>query len=404
MPIIAEVINHDELYQSVIDSGITPIIVNDLPCTTEADKEYIKELTVTQLTSDTISIVPTCGGTCNATRGKHALGKVCHVCGSTVRSNIEESARSLLWMRAPQGVDRLVSPIAWKLLSSYFTKNNHDAIAYLTDSAYAPTSRTPLEIDKLSRRGHQRDLNYFVANFDQIIQDLIDIYPEKPQKPYRDLLWWLDENRDKIFTKYQPLPSKNLFITDKTIVGIYIEESISGQLDTIYHIVSIDRDFYDKSPRVVVNRTARVLAKQASFYHDYICSNFQPKPAHYRRHIYGTRCNWAGRGVITSETGDHRHDEVGIPWRIAVPMFSHHLVGELMRYGYNQNEALGYVLRHVAVYDKLIHRFLDKIFSEFPGGRGPVMILHRNSFFIVYSIRYSIKMTRVSLYRNVVVS
>lgn len=382
MPIIAEVLNHDDLYDSMVKTGINPIIINDLPCTTEADKDYIKELTLTQLTSDTISIVPTCSSSCKKLTGKIYLGMTCPDCGTTVASTIEDSSRSLLWMRAPQGVDALISPIAWNMLASYFNKGNHDAISYLTDSAYSPVSRVPVEIERLSRRGHQRDLNYFIANFDTIVEDLIEIYPEKPNKPYRDLRWWLIENRDKIFSKYQPLPSKSRFITDKTIVGIYMEESISNQLDTIYHIVSIDKDFHDKTPRVIVNRTARVLAKQAAFYHKYIGTNLQPKPAHYRRHIYGSRSNWAARGVIAPETGEHAFDEVGIPWRIAVPMFSHHLMGKLMRHGYNYNEALGFVLRHVGVYNKLIHRFLDEIFNEFPGGRGPAFILHRNQYMI----------------------
>lgn len=397
MPIINEVVDHDALYQSMLDAGVQPVIINDLPCTTEADKERIKELTLTQLTSDTISIVPICSDKCSSPiRGKHAIGKVCPICKNTVKSPLDNSVSSLLWMRAPQGVDKLVSGIAWGMLSSYFTKNNQDAISYLTDSAYSPTSRIPLEIVKLSNRGHTRDLNYFVANFDQIIEDLIEIYPEKPNKPYWRLRAWLAENRSKIFSKYQPLPSKGLFITDKTIVGIYMEESIASQLDTIYHIVSIDKDFYDKSPRVVVNRTARVLAKQAAFYNSYINTNFQPKPAHYRRHIYGSRCNWAARGVIISETGDHRYDEVGIPWRMAVPLFAHHLMGMLMRDGMNHNEAYGYFLKHVCNYSEKIHRYLDQIFAEAAGGRGPATILHRNRLVFPFAEMQSYLSKRVS--------
>lgn len=378
MPIIAELVNHDELHDDIVRSGVKPIYINDLPYTTESDKDKIKELTITQLTSDTISIIPTCGGTCNKTRGKWAIGRVCEHCGNTVKSSIEDSARSILWMRAPEGVRALISPVAWKLLSIYFTKNHIDAIQYLTDSAYTPTSKRPIEIERLDECGHERDLNYFIDNFEDIIDDLIRIFPEKPNRPYRELRQWLDMHSGDIFTKYQPLPSKNLFITDRTILGVYMEDSIKNALDTIYHFVSIDLEFYDRSPKVVSNRTARVLARQAQFYHDYLCTNFQPKPAHMRRHVFGSRSNFAGRGVISSVTGNHRHDIVEIPWRIAVPMFQHHLMGKLMRHGFHINGAYGYLLRHVAVYDSLIHQFLEEIFDEAHGGRGPSHILHRN--------------------------
>ena len=289
MPIIARLINHDHLHDRLVSNGLRPIYINDLPHTTEGDKERIKELTITQLSSDTINIIPTCGGSCGKTRGRGALGKVCSFCGNVVKTPIDDSENNALWMRAPEGVDALVSLVAWSMLSSYFTKNNHDAISWLTDSAYSPLSRKPAEIDKLEQRGHDRDLNYFIRNFDVILEDLISIFPEKPGKPYRELRWWFNYYRDDIFTKFQCLPSKNMFITDKTILGIYMENSIKDALDSIYHFVSIDAEFYDRSPKVVANRTARVLARQAVFYNSYITTNYQPKPGHMRRQVLGSR-------------------------------------------------------------------------------------------------------------------
>lgn len=379
MPVIAELLDYDKIYEDLIDQGVTPVIINDLPCTTESDKEHIKDLTITQLSSDTINIIPTCGGACNKTKGKWALGRTCVFCGNIVKTNIDQSSQSLLWMRAPNGIEALMSGVAWKLISSYFTKNKHDALCYLTDSAYSPASKRPLEIDRLEQKGHERDLNYFIRNFDEIILDLISIFPEKNNKPYSDLRWWIAQHRHLIFSKYQPLPSKNLFITDKTILGIYMEDSIKDALDTIYHFVSIDLEFFDQSPKVVANRTARVLARQANFYHNYIATNFQPKPGNVRRGLLGSRNIFSAYVVMSSETGDHRHDELRVPWRVAVPMFQHHLMGKLMRHGFNFNEAFGYLLRHVAIYDKLIHKFLDEIFTkECPNGRGPVCLWARN--------------------------
>lgn len=372
MPVILEPEDHDASYELVKDRAI---IINDLANTTEEDKERIKSLTITQLNSDTISTVPSCR--CKATRGKYAIGKTCPVCKEVVQSTIDESVTSLLWFRAPKHVKALVNPLVWAMLSNYFTKNSYNAIQYLTDSTYSPSTREPKEIDRLSRCGFERDLNYFIDHFDEILQALMDIFPPKASKPYSGLMRFITRFRHLIFPTKIPVLHKYFFIADKTNLGIYMEDSIKDALDAIQHVISIDKDFYDKSPKVIVNRTARMLARQAQFYYDYIGTNFQPKPGHFRRHIVGSRLNFCGRGVITSETGNHRHDEIGIPWRIAVPIFQHHLAGKLMRHGYDHNKALSMIYKHVCVYNPLIHRFLQEIFDEFPGGRGPAFILHR---------------------------
>lgn len=373
MPVILELEDHDAIYETVKDRVI---MINDLANTTEEDKERIKALTITQLNSDTISTIPRCR--CEATKGKYAIGKTCPVCKEVVQSTIDESVRSMLWFRRPGPVKKLINPVVFAMLSNYFTKNSYNAIQYLTDSSYSPTTREPKEIDKLSRFGFERDLNYFTENFDEIFLALMDVFSPKASKPYGPLIDFISKYRRIIFSNFQPILNKSLFVADKTNLGIYMEDSIKDALDAIYHVVSIDKDFYERNPKVIVNRTARMQARQAAFYYDYIGTNFQPKPGHFRRHVVGSRLNFCGRGVITSETGNHRHDEIGIPWRIAVPIFQHHLAGKLMRHGYDHNKALSMIYKHVCVYNPLIHKFLDEIFKEFPGGRGPAFILHRN--------------------------
>lgn len=391
MPNIAELVDHQAVYDELIENGVAPVIINDLPSATEDDRKRIKELTITQLSSDTISLVPTCGVSCNKTRGRYAIGTTCPHCGNVVESTVADNAKSVLWLRAPKGVNTMMTPVMTRMLSSYFTKAGYDAIAWLTDSGYSPVSRVPLEIEKLARRNHGRDLNYFSENFDQILADLMDIFPEKSNRPYNELHRFIQENRHKIFSRYLPLPSKNLFVVNKTVLGVYMELSIQDSLDIIYHFVSIDRDFYDRSPKVIMNRTARCLYRQSLFYDSYIRTNMQPKPAHMRRHLYGSRNVFSGRAVIISMTDPHRYDTVGIPWRMAVPMFQHDLSGILQREGMTHNEALGHIMRHVCVYDERICRHLKDIFSqastskrskygltEETESRGPAFLLHRN--------------------------
>lgn len=375
MPIILEVEDHNRMFADAV-KRIKPVFINDLPNSTEEDKERIKALTLNQLNSDTISIIPRCG--CGHTRGRFALGKQCIACGDVVKSNIDESVTSLLWFRKPEFVDRLMNPAVWAMLSSYFSKSNFNALQYLTDNLYTSGARTPPEIEKLSQYGFERDFNYFTGNFEEVVNGMMHAFKPKVNKPYNDLIDFLDANKSKIFSDQQPVLNRALFVADKTNLGIYMENSVKEALDALYHVVSIDKDFHDRSEKVIVNRTARMQARMASFFDSYTGTNMQPKPGHARRHVYGSRVAFAARAVITSITDSHRHDELGVPWCIAVPMFQHHLMGKLMRHGFTYNGALGYVYRHVHIYDSLIHRFLDEIFTEYPGGRGPVMLIHRN--------------------------
>lgn len=352
------------------------IFVNDLPNSTEEDRERIKSLMLNQLNSDSISIIPRCG--CGFTKNRYALGQQCPACGDVVKSSIDQSVTSLLWFRKPECVNKLVNPVVWAMLSSYFSKNGHNSIQYLTDNIYSVNNRMPGEMIKLSESGFDRDFNYFTQNFETVINRLMDIFKPKANRPYNALIDFLDDNRDSIFSDVQPVMLKSFFVTDQTKLGIFMENSVKDAIDAINHVISIDKDFHDRTPRTVINRTARMQARMATFYDGYIGTNFQPKPGHFRRHIYGSRVVFAGRGVISSLTGEHRHDEVGVPWCMAVPMFQHHLMGMLMRHGFTYNGALGHIYRHVHVYDDLIHKLLQEIFDQFPGGRGPVFILHRN--------------------------
>lgn len=375
MPIVLELDNHNKAHAEAL-KRIKTIYINDLPNSTEEDKERIKSLTLNQLNSDTVSIIPRCG--CGRTKGRFALGKQCMICQDVVKSNIDESITSLLWFRKPEFVSNLMNPVAWGMLDTYFSKSGWSAIQYLTDSLYVGGSRIPPEIEKLSEFRLERDFNFFTENFETCVEALMAVFKPKPNKPYNELIDWLDNGRDCIFSDFQPVLNRALFVTDKTNLGIYMENSVKDAVDAYYHVVSIDKDFHDRSEKVIVNRTARMQARMATFFDKYTGSNMQPKPAHYRRHIYGSRVLFAARGVISSVTDHHNHDEVGVPWCIAVPMYQHHLMGKLMRHGFTYNGALGYVYRHVHIYDELIHRFLDEIFREYPGGRGPVMLLHRN--------------------------
>lgn len=378
LPTIYRLEDNDAAFALAESTGKITVI-NNLPIATEDDKERIRELTITQLKSDSLSTVPICSPRCaKPIRGRWALGKKCPTCGNLVTAVMDNRIKSDLWFTAPKGVEALINPVIINMLGSYFTKSYCNMILWLTDGGYTPGGRIPSELLKLQEYKFERNLNFFVQNFDEIFEVLCSIMDEKPKKTFAKLREFIQNNREVIFPKAIPLMSKTMLIADKTNVGIFMEESVENVLDTIYHLVSIDRDFHDKRPEVVMNRTARQLGRLAKFYHDYAGTNMQKKHSHMRRGLYGHRNIFSGRGVISSDTGNHRHDELGMPWRIAVPIFQHHLVGMLMKKGFRQNHALKIVMDHVNVYSTRMHGMLDDLFGQFYGGRGPSCILHRN--------------------------
>lgn len=400
MPLYLKLLNLDDVFSR----SKNPIIINDLPNLTTEDRERFTSLVRETYSSDMVSVLPKCA--CpgdEGLRGEHLIGEVCEICGTEVRQSIEENIVPTLWFRKPKGVKSLVNPIVWIMLNARFAKSSFKIIQWLTDRHYGSNSglKTPPVVYKLASMGIPRGYNAFIENFDEIMRTLFSMEEFKEKKgatrsiiemlgithPSKDpLQQLLIDYRQDIFCDYIPLLNKTLLVIEKTAMGYdYGEATMFSMVNVTNTMLSIDRDFHDKTSSSVENRTARILAMLGDYYVDYFKKNVAPKEGLIRKQVYGGRGNHGFRAVITSHTGLHNHDEIHIPWCIAVTVWRQHLLNRLMSknpiYGnHSLNEAVSLLMTHIQKYNAK----LDVIFREFiassRNGRGPCCLTQRNRF------------------------
>jgi hypothetical protein len=373
MPVYQKLVNFDLLYLQLNKSAI---IVNDFVNIDEDDKTRIKNMIISEYSSDMISTIPTCD--CNEVKGEYNLGVICKHCNTPVKAIIEDSIEPILWFRRPKGVAKLINPTVWMLLCNKFKKSGFSIIHWIADSTYKATVKQPPIIDKLILDGIPRGYNSFVDNFDYIMEYLFkikDFINRKEKTNYLKKL--IDENRSIIFSDYLALPNKALLILEKGNTGTYMDFNIPKAMDAIQMITSIDFAIMDHSPKVKENRTIKAISKLSEYYATHISNSISGKTGQLIKHVFGTRTNFNFRAVISSITDKHKYDEVYVPWSIGMTAFRPHVINKLMRRGYDLNSSIAIISGHVERYNPMLDEILNELIDESPH-KGIVIIEHRN--------------------------
>lgn len=361
-----QLVHFDAIFHSLKEP---PLIINDLMSNTEEERENIKKTIYTQYNTDMLSNLPRCG--CGNLTREHLIGVICPLCKTPVKAEIEQEIEPILWMRAPNGIAKLINPIIWTMLSRKFTRSGFDVIQWICDTRYVSQSKTPPIINEIQALGIQRGgYNYFVENFDFIIEILFSIksYTKKKERQYLKEL--IELNRNIIFNDYIPLPNKSLLvIEDKDMGYTVIDPIVVGAIDAIQMISGIDSEINQYSIRTKENRTIKTLVKLADFSENFYKSSLSGKTGIYRKHIFGSRSHFSFRAVISSITEPHDDDEMHVPWGIATSVFRIHLLNKLFRRGYTMNGAVGLLNEHAQKYCVLLDDLFKEIISEGPDGK-----------------------------------
>lgn len=368
-----EVIDFDDLFHS---QKIEPFILNDLVLASIEQRKSALDLFYKTYSSELVSTLPQCR--CGTLKGEYNLGITCNICETKCVSHFSEDGESNVWIRTPQGVAKLINPYIFLLLSERFTKVSFDVIKYLTDTTYNPGTRVPSPIlNELSNLGVQRGYNYFIENFDEVVEKLFSLKTFKKDGDH-DLLTLIRQSKTFIFSDYIPVPNKALLIVEKNEVGTYIDPIILGAVDGISMITSLDVEPERYKSSVKQNRVSKALFKLIDFYVDYIKKQISKKEGILRKHVYATRVHFSFRTVITSIEGEHRHDDIYIPHFIAVGILRPHLINKMLKLGFDYNHALGYINSKARTYDVFLESLFNELLAEAPGGRGIVCLLNRN--------------------------
>lgn len=384
MGVHLEIEDYNKLFRSITSD---PIIVNNVLDTLETEKNAFDEnFFVTYTDTDLLDTIPKCP--CGHTHGQHHVdrkgrGTICKKCKLPVQQVLNKPIEPIIWVERPQGVDAMINPEAWRLLSDFFSLSNNsnqkfNIIKYLVNTDYRPNRQHHGRwMDDIERMGIKRGLNYFYNHFDEIVEKLTSIpqfssTKDKKEK-LRDMLTFIDMYRDRIFADHIPVHNKTILVIENTKFGTYMDTTLKTVIDAVRNIAGIDSPIKDFSVSQKENRAAKFSESMSDFSRDYEKNFVAGKPGLVRKHVYATRCWFSFRAVINSLTEPHHHDEIHLPWALAVTTFRLHLMGKLYRRGFGHNDASYFLNAHTHVYHPLLNELFDELLNESPYELSPTI-------------------------------
>jgi hypothetical protein len=364
-------VNFDNLFQA----NQTPVkIINDISIATQIEKdEFNKEIYTRYAADDLLSNLPSC--VCGKLTGEWRLKALCLNCNTRVEHRSIVELQPIVWMRAPIGVKKLINPVFWSMLTDIFSLSNFDVIRWICDINYRPQVKIPPVIPFLEGMGIQRGYNYFCDNYEKIIHQLLELkvykqkYKQKQKQKKKEIpnfLKLIEHNRDRLFCEYLPLPNRSLLVIEKSNVGTYVDQTVTGVVDAIRTMTSIDLPDMNFAVRVKENRTVKAISQLAEFYSDWYSSLMAGKHGILRKHVFGSRSDFSFRAVISSLSEQHDYEEIHISWGIGVSVFRVHLTKKLMDLGLTAMQALRFLNKYAEQYHPLLEKLFDDMIQESP--------------------------------------
>lgn len=383
MTIHVELLSHDELYSQL---HRPPAFVNDFNVMDVEEQKRLNALLYTKYDGDSLSSIPSCE--CGHTTTERRVGKICEVCGTEVVLASERPIESGLWMRVPDGIPAFVNPQAWMMMRIHLNIGPVNFLHWLTDRHYKPKSISK-ELNRLmSNYPIERGYNFFVENFDKIIQALYDCRCIKGTRQDReDFMAWVYMYRHTFFSTVMPIPSKVGFVTENTPMGIYTDLNMTLATNAVRTLSSIVWSVTPQRDSTKQNKIIKVINQMADYYLAFYRKSLNPKEALFRKQYYGGRTDFSCRAVITSISEPHNYQEIFLPWQLSVMMFKEHILSKLLRRQhpehprkYTQQEAMRLYSRSISSYNETIDEILQDLIAkaqEF-GYYGIPAILQRN--------------------------
>lgn len=384
MGIRMRIVDHDALFERATN---VPTILNHFDLHSQHHMEKLNELIYTTYNDDSLEIQPHCE--CGKVSGEFRVGVVCSDCGVPCLSVTERPLESSLWIAAPEGVDALINPEVWIILNKRLMDGGVSVLEWLTNPyMVVPPEKVPISIKKLKHKGVPRGINNFYRHFDEIMDLLINgkIVKNGKLEERQELMAFLEENRQALFSKHLPVPSKLAFITEKTPMGTYADPTMGPAVEAIRTISSIENSITPITQAKRESRAIKAIMQLAEYYETFFSKSLGPKPGWFRKHIYGSRVHFSFRAVISSISDPHHYEEAHLPWSMSVMFFKVHLISKLLKpsknmfqsgliqRAYTPNEAIRHLHKNTLKYDALIDLMFKELIEEAPGPGIPVLI------------------------------
>lgn len=380
MGLYAVVINHDE----ELKKQKTPVVyANDFNVANEESEEEFKRTLYSHFDNiDAIESSVSCR--CGTANEAHQLNTIAECCNSIVTKSVSQPIESSMWLRAPKGVDSMISPLLLVMLTGYMAGKEFNFLEYFINTSYSfdansiSSNETRRKVGRLLQRNFTRGLNEFLQNFDEIIRFCMDVGIISIGK--HEFWEFVSQNKKDLFPQCIPIPTKLCFVVESTTSGSYIDKPIAPAIEAALTISGIEHSAIPLKPIVIQNRTAKALLFMAKFHEDYAKQRIAQKQGLVRKHVLGGRINFTARGVITSIYAPHQYDDLQVPWGIFCQLMKYHIINKLKlpKWGnMTTKAAMGYLYAHVLQYDDRLNQIFLELIAE-SKYRGIPVTFHRN--------------------------
>ena len=338
-----------------------PFIGNDFNLDSEEDKDRFNELVYTHYDGESLKLTPSCE--CGRVKAEYHVGEVCDHCGTICSSKYSGAPESLIWIVTPPGVDKFIKPVVWTMLCTAYRERGVDVIRWLCDPYYRANKRLPDSIDLMIKKGHQRSYNYFVKNFFQIIDDLSIRPTGRILKKHKDIYELIQQNKEAIFCKALPVPSKTVLVLEKSRGDRYFDKNLYPAIDAVLLASELGSMDSDTPMKRVELKVVNIISKLAEFFTNFSAMVLTGKRGGFRKHYFAGRLHFSARQVITSQHEPHLADELTIPWTAAVKLFTEHLRSKMLKppYNYSINKITDILRYATNNYDEIVDKLLTEI-------------------------------------------
>lgn len=367
-------VNFDELHASL---PRTPIYLNDMDSTTAEGRAHLTEKIMTTYShTDVLSPAPTCACPDGGVNYGFMVGTVCPDCNTVVEKRSKEAVQPAAWFRRPDGIDKLISPLAWEMMRKTMTFSKVSLLNWLCDPTTAdpisqwgerPSSTCLGALKKLQSLNLERGFNSIYRNW-PTIKDLLLKLTTGSQKR-AELQEFFDTHEDKIFCDYIPFPTSIMSVLVDTSVGKYGDHAMASMLNAARTAPTLKRN--RRASDTLSHRITDVMNGLADYYDKQFSDAFK-KPGIARKNGFGTRVAFSERSVITGLSGPHDHRKLITPYTQTVVALNDFLYRVLIKkYGMTGKEADNYIKRHTKKIDPFLKDVLEKdVLQQFNDGRG----------------------------------
>lgn len=371
---VLELEDLDELFKS----RPRPIVLNDMPITTESNRHEIDDLVITTYDkTDSLSSVPSCA--CGKKKFGFREGIICEYCDTVVTVVTKRELKPDVFIRAPEQVGKLLNPMVWMMLHKGLDMSKGkgtNGLRWITDRRAVfgnHTKRIKEFIDAFNATGLERGYSSFINNFDQYFSFILSCI--KNVRLRHELHDVMVTYGDKIFCQYLPIPSKVAMVVEKTHVGTYYDKIIDAVIEAVYTAASLS-SFTDQQK--VETRISTIQELLGKYYRDLFPSTIASKPGLLRRDCYGAKVNFSFRNIITSQHEPHYYNQIQLPYSMALIPLQPAVINVLCnKHNMSYKEAYNYTETHSDDMDPLILSILNEFARTANGGLGIMISLTR---------------------------